>query len=104
MKNQRLARLKLEIQAIKKALSELGDMRPGSLSRQMRMAKEKYGSYWQLSYTYGGKGKTEYVQEDFVDQIKGETETFKQYRKLSIKLVKLSIEMSRLKMNLAKNT
>lgn len=103
MKNQRLARLKREIQAIKEVLKKLGDMRPGSLSRQMRMAKEKYGSYWQLSYTYGGRGKTEYVRENFVEQVKRETENFKQYRKLSNKLVNLSIEMSRLKMKLAKN-
>lgn len=103
MKNQRLARLKREMRAIKEALGRLGDMRPGSLSRQMRMAKEKYGSYWQLSYTYGGSGKTEYVREDFVEQVKRETENFKQYRELSNKLVKFSIEMSRLKMRLAKN-
>lgn len=81
----------------------MGDMRPGSLSRQMRVAKEKYGSYWQLSYTYGGQGKTEYVREDFVDQVKRETENFKRYRKFSNKLVKFSIQMSRLKMKLAKN-
>jgi hypothetical protein len=103
MNKQRLARLKREIWTIKEALIGLGDMRPGSLSRQMRMAKEKYGSYWHLSYTYGGKGKTEYVREDFVKQVKRETENFKQYRKLSNKLVKLSIEISRLKMKLAKN-
>lgn len=88
---------------IKEALLRLGDMRPGSLSRQMRRAKQKYGSYWQLSYTYGGMGKTEYIRDDFVDQLKQETESFKRYRKLSNKLVKLSIELSRLKMELAKN-
>ncbi|MBI1748102.1 MAG: hypothetical protein HYR55_16180 [Acidobacteria bacterium] len=73
-------------------------MRPGSLTQQMRKAKEKYGAYWQLSYTYRGKGKTEYIREAFVEQVKIETANFKRYRKLFDRLIKLSIELSRLKM------
>lgn len=97
-----MERIKDSIGQIKKQIFEIGDMRPGSLSRQMRKAKEKYGSYWQLSYTYHGKGKTEYVREQFVGHVKAETVNFKRYRKLSDQLVKLTIDLSRLKMELAK--
>lgn len=95
-------KIKTEIARIKQQIFELGDMRPGSLTRQMRKAKEKYGAYWQLSYTYRGKGKTEYIREAFVAQVKTETATYKQYRKLTDRLIKLSIELSRLKMNAEK--
>lgn len=87
-----------EIAQIKQDMFKIGAMRPGSLTQQMRKAKEKYGAYWQLSYTYRGKGKTEYIREGFVDQVKTETDNFKQYRKLFYRLIKLSIELSRLKM------
>ena len=90
------------IRQIKDNIFRIDDMRPGSLSQQMRKAKEKYGSYWQLSYTYRGKGKTEYVRNAFVKQVRLETHNFKRYRKLSDQLVQLSIDLSRLKMEVAK--
>ena len=91
-----------EIATIKKEMFGIGDMRPGSLTRQMRKAKEKYGSYWQLSYTQQGKGRTAYVREENVGQVKEETTNYKRYKKLAGRLIKLSIEKSRLKMELAK--
>jgi hypothetical protein len=62
-----------EIATIKKKMFDIGDMRPGSLTKQMRKAKEKYGAYWQLSYTYSGKGHTGYIREECVKQVKAET-------------------------------
>ena len=91
-----------EIGAIKKEMFEIGDMRPGSLTKQMRKAKEKYGAYWQLSYTHRGKGRTGYIREKFVGQVKAETANYKHYKKLADKLIKLSIEKSNLKMKLGK--
>jgi hypothetical protein len=97
-----LTDLESEINKTKQLLLELGDMRPGSLSRQMRKAKEKYGAYWQLSYTHMGKGRTEYIKPETLKQVKTEVANYKRYRKLSDRLVKLSIEKSRLKMELGK--
>ena len=91
-----------EIDAVKKEIFEIGDMRPGSLTRQMRKAREKYGAYWQLSYTYRGKGRTGYVREECVEQVKAETVNYKRHKKLTDRLIKLSIEKSRLKMELGK--
>ncbi len=94
----KLKKIKEEIANIKKEMLVIGDMRPGSLSRQMRKAKEKYGAYWQLSYTHQGKGRTGYIRDDFVGQVKKETANYKQYKKLTDKLIKLSIDRSDLKM------
>jgi hypothetical protein len=97
-----LAKLESKISRTKQMLLELGDMRPGSLSRQMRKAREKYGAYWQLSYTHMGKGRTEYIRPEAIKQVKAEVANYKRYRQLSDQLVKLSIEKSRLKMELGK--
>ena len=97
-----LKTIKEKISRIKQQICELGDIRPGSLTQQMRKAKEKYGAYWQLSYTYKGKGKTEYIRDIFVDQVKIETVNFKRYRKLTDQWIELSIQLSRLKMNAGK--
>lgn len=91
-----------QIDRLKQQIFKLGDMRPGSLTRQMRKSKEKYGAYWQLSYTYRGKGKTEYIRDAFVGQVKTETTNFKRYRKLTDRLIELSIKLSRLKIDARK--
>jgi len=100
--NKKLQKIEQKIAIIKKEMYETGDMRPGSLTKQMRKAKEKYGAYWQLSYTYRGKGRTGYVREECVDQVKAETVNYKKYKKLTDRLIKLSIEKSCLKMELVK--
>lgn len=98
----KIQKIEQKIAEIKEKMFGIGDMRPGSLTKQMRKAKEKYGAYWQLSYTYGGRGRTGYVREEFVDQVKAETVNYKRYKKLADRLIKLSIEKSSLKMELGK--
>lgn len=97
-----LNKMEDEMNRIKQQIFELGNMRPGSLTRQMRKSKETYGAYWQLSYTYRGKGKTEYIRDAFVGQVKAEMANFKRYRKLTDRLIELSIKLSRLKMDAGK--
>lgn len=97
-----IARIESEIAKIKRKLLELGDMRPGSLSKQMRRAKNNYGAYWQLSYTHLGKGRTEYIKPEVIKQVKKEVANYKRYRKLTDRLIVLSITLSRLKMDAEK--
>jgi hypothetical protein len=98
----KIKKIEQEIGSIKKEMFEIGDMRPGSLTLQMRKAKEKYGSYWQLSYTYRGKGRTGYIRDEFVEQVKMETVNYKHHKKLADRLIKLSIEKSTHKLELGK--
>jgi hypothetical protein len=102
MNDTKMIRLEAAIQKLKQEIMEMGDMRPGSLSRQGRRAKGKYGSYWHLSYTHQGKGRTQYVRDAFVGQIKSETRAFKQFRALVDRLVTLSIKRSERRMELQK--
>ena len=103
MKTHKLEGLEKSIQGIKREIQGIGDMRPGSLSKQMRRSKDKYGAYWHLSYTHRGKGRTQYIRQEFVAQIKDETAAFKRFRWLVDRLIALSIERSQLRMETAKS-
>jgi hypothetical protein len=94
-------RLEEAIQKLKQQIFEIGAMRPGSLSQQTRKSKEQYGSYWHLSYTHDGKGHTHYVRSAFVKQLKLETANFARYKKLTDRLIGLSIELSQLRIKQA---
>lgn len=102
MTTKKLKQLENEISKIKNELSELGPMRPGSLSMQYKVPAEKKGSYYQLSYTHKMKSRTQYVRREWVDDIRGQIEVYKRFRKLIEKWIDLSIEYSQMRMKQAK--
>ena len=97
-------RLLKRIHAIQHQLARLGPMRPGCLSLQYRKPKEKSGPYYQLSYTYQMKSKTEYVPAELVPQLEQELAEYKRYRELTAEWIDLSIALSRLQMTQWKQT
>ena len=102
MTQSKFERLEEAIHRIKQEIGEIGPIRPGSLSKQARKAKTKYGAYWHLSYTHRGKGHTQYIRDAFVAQVKAEVFNFKRFRKLIDRLITLSIERSQLRMQMYK--
>jgi hypothetical protein len=50
MSRKRIRRIERRIDRIKRALLEIGPMRPGSLTRQYKDTQH-HGAYWQISYT-----------------------------------------------------
>jgi hypothetical protein len=93
--------LEKEIQKIKDELMELGDMRPGSLSVQTRSWG---GEYYHLSYTHQGKGRTEYVRRDRIEQVQAEIDCYKQFRELTQRWVDLAMELCKLKASLKRQS
>ena len=91
-----------KIAGIKEELMRIGEMRPGSLTYQYQRPKEKKGGFYQISYTYRMKSKTEYVKADFVQDLQGQIATFKQFKKLMQQWVDLAIQHSQTKIKLAK--
>jgi hypothetical protein len=88
------AQVEAEIAKIKKSLSELGRMHPGSLSAQKRSRGEEY---WQLSYSYGGRGHTGYVRPEDVAQVRRELRNYRKYRELTSRWIGLEIELAKLR-------
>ena len=87
-------RIGRRIGKIKQALTELDDMRPGSLSVQTRTWG---GSYHQLSYTHQGNGRTEYVPPERVREVKRQLANYKKFKELTNEWVGLAIELCKLR-------
>jgi len=91
---KRSRQIERRIKKIQQTLAQLGDMRPGSLSRQSRSWG---GQYHQLSYTHLGKGHTEYVAPDRVQDVKRQIANYKKFKTLTQEWVTLAIELCKLK-------
>ena len=101
--HKKLAKIEEKIAKIKQELQTIGEMRPGSLTRQYQNRKQKQGGYYQLSYTHRMKSRTEYVRAQFVHDTRRQVATFRRFRKLVQQWTDLAIEHARLKIEIAKS-
>ena len=101
MSQKRMQQIEQRIDRIKRALLEIGPMRPGSLTRQYKDPKNQTGAYWQISYTRQMKSRTEYVRPEWVREIRRQTVIHKRFKRLVDQWIDLSIEHSRLTMQIA---
>ena len=84
------------IERIKTDLAAIDEMRPGSLTEQFKAPGDRRG-YYQLSYTQGGRSRTEYVAREVVRDVRRQVANYKRFKALTGEWVELSIEQSRLK-------
>ncbi len=106
--------LQKRIESIKNELGELGDMRPGSLSKQFSTCgnascrckdpenPRKHGPYYQLSYTRKGKSRTEFVGRERLDEVRHQLENYARFKELTNEWIDLSIELAQEKRKQAK--
>jgi len=102
MSKAKVRQIEKQIETIKEKLQEIGEMRPGSLTQQYKVPKEKTGPYYQLSYMHKMKSRTEYVRPQFVDQIKQQVARYKRFKKLTERWIELAIQHSKLTIENAK--
>ena len=101
MSQKRARQIEQRIDRIKKALLQIGAMRPGSLTRQYKDPQHHTGPYWQISYTRQMRSRTEYVRQESVKEIRHQIATHKCFKRLVDEWIDLSIEHSRLTMQIA---
>ena len=70
LSEKRMQQIERRIEGIKKALLEIGPMRPGSLTRPYQDPQQRTGAYWQISYTRQMKSRTEYVRKEYVKEVR----------------------------------
>jgi len=85
------------IEGIKQELMALGPMRPGSITRQYRLPKERQRPFYQISYTHRMRSHSEYVRPDNLATLRKETATFKRFRTLIDRWVGLALLSSQLR-------
>ena len=105
MKPTSLGKMERRISEIRSRIAELGDMRPGALHKQCRWKDgSPYGAYWHLTWTFDGKSRSEYIPPQCVARLKEETRRYRTFRQLVTRLIDLSIELSKKKSGLAKES
>lgn len=102
MTNTRLEAIHKRIAAIKQELLTIGEMRPGSLTRQYKDPKNRSGPYYQISYTHQMRSRTDYVPRDCLRELRRQIRNYKRFKSLTSEWVALGIEHSRLQMKLAR--
>ena len=91
MNDKQLAKWQAELAKTKKALAQIGPMRPGTLTQQYKDPKAKTGAYWQLSYTHQMRSRTRYVRPDEAPLMQPLIDNFKRFRQLVDRCVELSV-------------
>lgn len=86
------------IKEIKSELQLLGDLRPGSLTKQYKKPKEKEGAFYQLNYTHLMKSKSDYVKKEYVKEMKKQTKEYKRMKALVEEWILLGIKKSKIMM------
>ena len=104
MSETRLKQIERRIARIQDALTRIGSMRPGSLTRQYQNPQTKRGAYWQISYTRNMRSKTEYVRQERLADIRKEIAEYKRFRKLIEEWIDLGIEASKIRIKIDKMT
>jgi len=100
MNHNRLVRIERRIERIKAELATLGDMRPGSLTKQYKDPDSHSGAYYQLSYTLDRQSRTEYIRRESLADIRRRVSNYKRFKKLCAEWITLGIEHSKLAMKL----
>ena len=102
MKNTPIER---KIERLKQQLAELGPMHPGSLSEQYNVCgkvgcrckdaknPQKHGPYYQLSFTWRGKGRTRFVRSERLAEMRQKVANYKRFRELTDEWVDLMVEL-----------
>ena len=87
---------------------ELEAVTPGSLSKQYNICgnptcrckdpekPRKQGPYYNLSYTWNGKGRTEFIRKERLAQVRENIKNYKTLKRLVKQWVDLSLEISQL--------
>lgn len=100
MTKKRLKQIERRIEKIKIEISKIGEMRPGSLTKQYKGSDQSSVEYYQLSYTHEMKSRTNYIRKDCVSEIRLQVKNYKRFKKLTTEWVALGIEHSTLLMKL----
>jgi hypothetical protein len=110
-----LPQIEQRIQTIKSQLAALGEMRPGSLSRQYNVCgkpgcrckdpqhPQRHGPYYQLSWVHRGKSTSQFIRRPWVPQVKAQLATYKTFRRLTEQWVALALQAAQRRLQAAKD-
>ena len=104
----RQAQLEAKIEKLKQELLTLGDLRPGTLSEQYNVCGKagcackadpprKHGPYYQVSFTWQGRSRTQFVRREHVATVRQQLRTYERLRELVEAWIAAGLELSPLR-------
>ena len=93
-----------KIEHLKQQLTKLGPMHPGSLRDQYNVCgkpgsrckdsknPQEHGPYYQLSFTWRGKGRTGFVRTEHLAEVRQKLANYKRFRELTDDWVDLVVD------------
>lgn len=107
-------RMEIRVEEIKLELQKVGEMRPGSLNKQLTSCgragcscqdskkPKKHGPYFQLSYIHQGKSTSQFIQKDLVPTVSQQLKNYKIFKSLTTEWVKLALTIAKKKLDVDK--
>ena len=108
MDAKRETEIERQIEKLKRELSALGELRPGSLSTQYNVCgspgcrckatpPEKHGPYYQVSFSRKGKSSSKFVRKEDLPAIRKQLKNYETMKLLVDRWVELATELSNLR-------
>ncbi len=108
MKKQ-IRALENQIRKIKLQMDSLGDIRPGSLSRQYNVCgsincrckedpPKKHGTYYQLSFTRKGRSSSKFIKKQHLQAVRKQLKNYARLRTLLDRWIELGTQLSELRL------
>jgi hypothetical protein len=107
LSDMNINKINAEIEKIKKQISSLGPLRPGTMYERLSVCGKpgcrcsrkrrpiKHGPYYYLSYTFRRKSYTEFVSAKEVAVVKRQIRNYEKLMNLVKKLIDYSIKLAR---------
>ena len=107
MDAKREAQIQQQIEKLKRDLVALGQLRPGSLSKQYTVCghpgcrckatpPKKHGPYYQLSFTRKGRSSSKFVRNEDLPAIRKQLKNYERMKSLVDQWIDLATELSNL--------
>lgn len=97
MASNNLEIIEKKLGRLQRQLARIGNLRPGTLSIQYRDPATQKTPFNQISYTYQGRSRSEYVRPENLDAVRREITAYRRFKALCSELVGLSIQASRIR-------
>lgn len=103
-------KMKNRVEKIKMELQKVGEMRPGSINKQLTVCgrpgcscqdpkqPKKHGPYYQLSYVHQGKSTTQFIQNKLVPMVVQQLKNYKMFKSLTTEWVELALAIAKEKL------
>ena len=109
MDAKREVEIERQIEKVKRELSALGELRPGSLSTQYNVCgspgcrckatpPKKHGPYYQVSFSRKGKSSSKFIRKEDLPAIRKQLKNYEKLKTLMDRWIDLATELSNLRL------